>query len=506
MTALSARADQVVYTKDNAPAAPRLEDMELKDSVSQYGITWTFDRPARVGQFITGDWYVVGPVKVTAIDPKPLYGAQVAEEWPDQLWPIERERYADKYARNGASLNPPLNTARCGYDSRMADRRYEPTLFMAPPFEMKPGDALVATVSLRDAEFYEKAIFGGYGNASSGGAAERRDRPAYRLGGHNSGKPVRTAAVLTCLAAPPPADAFRPSYADRESRIYRATDLRRELLYSLPKPESTPDLAKWVRRYQRPWIDIVEYHYAAMRENTPGYGQYTTEAVSTAALMLHLDFPPAEKEPLLIGVVQYGIDLWGLVRAGYPGWMGHGGFGDGRKWSIIFAGIMLGDEDMASPNKKYPEVVFGEDTKTAFGKGWTGADVIFLSHPRRGPTATTSPELQHPSEWPNGTSEAYRRCCTSINYPGEALAARLMRAEKLWDHDAFFAYVDRWTTENLKKIAADMKAADKNGWFQNWWLNQEIWGHTWGRTETSLQHDMWERYRNNLPPAKAAAR
>src|SRR5437763_284412 len=57
----------VVYTQDNAPKAPALEDLPLKPSVSQYGITWTFDKPARVGQFVNGDWYVVGPVIVSDI-------------------------------------------------------------------------------------------------------------------------------------------------------------------------------------------------------------------------------------------------------------------------------------------------------------------------------------------------------------------------------------------------------------------------------------------------------
>ena len=50
------RRTVVLYTSANAPAAPRLEDLPLKASVSQYGITWTFEKPARVGQFINGDW------------------------------------------------------------------------------------------------------------------------------------------------------------------------------------------------------------------------------------------------------------------------------------------------------------------------------------------------------------------------------------------------------------------------------------------------------------------
>src|ERR1017187_9899434 len=68
-----------LYTKDKPPAAPTLEDLPLKDSVSQWGITWTFDKPAHVGQFVNGDFYVVGAVTVVKIDPKPLYGAEIPD-------------------------------------------------------------------------------------------------------------------------------------------------------------------------------------------------------------------------------------------------------------------------------------------------------------------------------------------------------------------------------------------------------------------------------------------
>ena len=73
----------VIYTQDNAPAAPTLDALPLQDTVSQYGMTWTFDKPARVGRFVNGDFYVVGPVTVTAIMPKPLYGAEIPADQLD---------------------------------------------------------------------------------------------------------------------------------------------------------------------------------------------------------------------------------------------------------------------------------------------------------------------------------------------------------------------------------------------------------------------------------------
>ena len=40
-------------------------------TLSKDGITWTFDRPVVAGQFVTGDYCIVGPATVSAIDPRP---------------------------------------------------------------------------------------------------------------------------------------------------------------------------------------------------------------------------------------------------------------------------------------------------------------------------------------------------------------------------------------------------------------------------------------------------
>src|ERR1051325_2784621 len=61
-----------IYSRNRPPTGPRLEDLPQKESISQYGIRWTFAQPARVGQFVNGDWYVVGPVTIKEINPKPL--------------------------------------------------------------------------------------------------------------------------------------------------------------------------------------------------------------------------------------------------------------------------------------------------------------------------------------------------------------------------------------------------------------------------------------------------
>src|ERR1041385_2204836 len=86
---MAARPPAVIYTKASTPASPRLEELPLRESVSQYGITWTFEKPARAGRFVNGDWYVVGPATVRAIDPPPLHGRDVPEGELDHM---DRER------------------------------------------------------------------------------------------------------------------------------------------------------------------------------------------------------------------------------------------------------------------------------------------------------------------------------------------------------------------------------------------------------------------------------
>ena len=88
--------------------------------------------------------------------------------------------------------------------------------------------------------------------------------------------------------------------------------------------------------------------------------------------MLCMNFTQAEKENLMYYFIQLGIDNWSTIRAGHPGWHAHGGHGSGRKWPIVFAGLMLDDTDMQTIYNVLPNVNLGEDQHTMYGTGWTG--------------------------------------------------------------------------------------------------------------------------------------
>jgi hypothetical protein len=476
----------VIYTKRNARAAPRISDLPLKDSVSQYDITWTFEKPARVGQFINGDWYVVGPVTIQAITPRPLYGSEIPESELDRM---DKERPVDQRVRNGFMLNPPARM-KVAYDSGVRNW-FDPSLIQKLPVAMKPGDSLVSTISM-----------------PKGLVLHAQLRNTIERGVDDS-SPIRTAAVLTCVAAPQPADAFRPAFCDRRvptkwvRKIYRARDLKRKLLTNAAATESTPRVGQYIRFTQRPWVGTGFFGFEEPVENMPQYGLEYGRVAGISALLLCSDLKPEQKEPLLINFVQVGIDLGGMIRAGHPGWTGWGGHGSGRKLPIVFAGLLLGDEQLANINHSFPAVSFGEDEQTAYGDCWTGAKVVFAGH--SGIDASTGAgrdrarghewgpyEHLPPSQWKEGqnTSESYRRCCTSVGWVAQALALRLMRAEKAWAHDAFFDYVDRWMYEDDSAFVKTIKEATGNDHDKEWARQGQAWD--------AFVNEMWAKHRPAL--------
>ena len=448
-------------------------------SITKDGITWTFSQPVPVGQFVNADYYVVGPVTITAIDPAPTTAA-----------PYE----------NGSVLNLPTANSKSGFDSRLNDGTDESWWFDAslrsyPPINLKPGDALVSTISL----------------------AKIHSIPEVMRATDMSVSPVASASVLTVVSATPSADAFRPSYCDRKQTIYHADSMQRNLLPLLPppNPSETPPLSQFEDWYRRPWIDTNPFLFDAPAEYMPSYGQHIAFADSYATLLLMLNFSADQKTNLTNYFVQYGIDLYGCVQAGY-GWPAFGGHRSGRKLPIIFAGILLDNASMQNVSTTYPNQ-FGEDMQTVYidripggyQHAWQGATVIYGGH--YGVKTDGTPvsaglygpyEQLQPVDWPllNGNEqlgEAYRRCCTSVSWVGEALAIHLLKAENVWNYPAFFDYVDRWMTEDDTQAVAEIKAQTGFDYSADWerqgqtryWLQGEFPQYT-------FIDDMWSAYRH----------
>jgi len=164
-----------------------------------------FDRPVKSGQFVTGDWWVVGPVTVARITPPP---GPVSGETDLELG---LNRWGDTSLKNDTRMrNGSAVVLQCGgrhgYDSRSGS--YSPELSLTLPYTLEPNRSLISTVSntsLPVPNFCHKFMW----------SSEKTCECV-----------LKAAAVLTCLAEEPPADAFRPPYAGTDKPLYRASDLK----------------------------------------------------------------------------------------------------------------------------------------------------------------------------------------------------------------------------------------------------------------------------------------
>jgi cysteine-rich repeat protein len=457
----------MVYTSSDPPPTPALGELPLLTQITQHGITWTFAQPQRVGRFVNGDYYVVG--KATVVDIQPL---------PTQTNGV-----------HGSMLNIQPNIQRSGFDSRIQSGRYDSSLRVYPPITLTPGNRLVSS---RSADSNLPCVMRPYDTSES---------------------PVASVSILTSVAAPQPLDAFRPSYAQGSTSIYRSRNLRRQLLPSLPRPQNVPPFSEFEAYLKWPWVDSVFFNFDVPAEYMASYGRENAYLISFAGLLLTLDFPPEQKEPLLVYLTQYGIDLYGLVEQGHTGWQAHGGHGSGRKFPVVLAGVMLNEEKMKSVQAN-----FGEDMQTiwvsetppagTYTKSWhTQAEtVVYGGHvgingesvnPGWGPY-----EHLVPAAWKNTLGESYRRCCTSVSWVGEALAARLIPGmQESWNHPQFFAYVDRWmfSPDDPRDLATIQSATGMT--IDTDFRQGQAWkilsGGGYYKSYRTFVDEMWAAYRNS---------
>ncbi len=423
-----------------------------KNAISQFGITWTFDKDYTVGQFANGDYWVIGPVKIIGINPP--------------------STKIDGRVKNGSMINPsPTLGITHGYDSTLFGRYakpeyYDPALNAARPNDndlsesnpliVQPNSSLVSTISVEE--------------------------PGHR-------PQLQTAAILTVLDVPAPEGSFRPAYCGNNKTIrFNKDQLNYSMLASLKPVPNTPSLTTVERGFERPWIDhipgwMTDYHHPI--NNMPFYGREVSTLIGEGALMLHLNFTEQDKETLFIRYVQLGIDLFGILQdSGKDNWVNNGGIAGGRKWPIMFAGLVLDCNDMINvgdksgdylysngygPGNEPPDYIhFGEDDQTFYvgdgdiytppyvehrnsdgftyyghGNGGKHRDYIeYQEHhrglPEWGINHTTKPNVDG-LDW----DSSYRQV-TANAWGGFVLAVHIMGVKDLWNHDALFDYKDRY--------------------------------------------------------------
>ena len=373
--------------------------------LSQYGITWDFNTPVEYGQFVNGDYWVAGPVTITSVSPA----------WDGQ--------------RHGSMVDP-ATIASQGYRAGL-DLTFDPALRVTFPLTLNGVSSLVSTIGL----------------------------PEINPGGAHEG--IDIAAVLTVVSAPVPAGTFRPPYAAGPKPFYNLSQVNYAAVpaLALPPGAAMPNLAGVMTKV---WLD-----HSGMRGNPGGslhpsgnmepYPRDSTLQMSTVAVATMVD--TGSRNEYIHRMVQLGIDLYYCHLNNGDAWRAYGGFGSGRKWPILFAGIVLGDTSMQNPIETTGACCcltgtvnkFGEDGHTYYGlptveypdgRPLWGQDCVDGMYEYNVATDNGDRDCRDPNALVQ--LDGYRTCCTSHAWVGEALAARLMNAVNIWNHDAFFEYVDWW--------------------------------------------------------------
>jgi len=400
---------QITLRMDDGVNTPRdqiftilVTDEEEGDIViTQNGITWTITGSPTVGQYWNGDYYVVGACTVVAQTPA----------WDG--------------AKNGAMVNP-TQCAQQGYDSRPSGAQfpYNASLRAVFPLAMSPGDSLISVEGLAVPET-------------------------------GAGAPVLlNAAVLTCVASAPPANSFRPPYFGTTKTLWNQSDVDYGLLPGLAVPPGkTPiPLVNNSRALARVWLDAGPSIWNRCKgvNNGATYGLDGARFVSQLAVHACADIPDAETYANRL--IQYGIDLYPISLVNGNGWSRNGGHGWGRKWPILFAGIMLDDNDMKAPpyyvTGASGELKFEEDAYTYEGVSselWGEDCAVTIGDSSQSQNSCRDPaglldNIDLPS--PAGAYQV----STSSSIIGTRLAVHLMGADALWGHDPYLDYCDRWTT------------------------------------------------------------
>jgi len=427
------------------------------EAVTHNGVTWQLLGTGHTqGTFVNGDPWVVGPVTITSITNS-----------------LNSPLYTPRKGQNGSMVNPLVGHDRSlhGYDDGLTSYREAlnaglpkgQPVSASNPLVVPVGSTLISMVSW---------LYNSETDAEPG-------CPSFNGATHAPRPVTRSAGVLTVLDAAPPANAFRPPYAGQDKTVrFTLADIDRSKLLNLAPTANTPDPAALALAISKTWIDHGYEYLGAMfhpSEHMPNYGRDMAQLTLQASLILNLDFSKLSgnpsKDPILIPSVQFGIDTCGVADAG-GGFPANGGHHMGRFWPVLFAGLMLDDSHMKAVGTwgkhrgsrftsqdvgltEFQEIqthfyVSTAEVSMTHSAAWdpdTRATLIRYENadigtPDWGIRHTSSPESD------NASMDATYRDINGACTPGFVLAARLMGAQRLWNHDAYFDYADRYMAFN----------------------------------------------------------
>jgi hypothetical protein len=297
------------------------EGLQLADQVTQWGITFAFDKPYRTGQFVNGDYWV-------------------APDAPGGTVTIVQTLPLSANGRHGLELNPSREHGIWQpYDSRV--NMYQAALLPVLPLQVKAGDAVLKVISGEEACSYPVNL-----------------------------QCLTTAAVLTVLDEVPVqrgATFFRPPYVKGVKKLVSVNQIDWTLIpfFEVPPGAGSPNIAQYENQLERVQIDHLAIHEGRHKPklNSKSYGQDISIRNNELMLALFTSSDAKVRFDLTVQMVQYGLDLFSFLEDGQH-WEAAGGHGYGRLLPVVFAGAVLHDEVIKSFLQTEDEYRFGETNST----------------------------------------------------------------------------------------------------------------------------------------------
>ena len=401
--------------------------LQAATSVSYYNnlITFHFDGDYAVGTFANGDYWVHNngeSVVINSISPA--------------------SQNTDSRIINGTMLNPPNSTTQ-GYDSSLRDMSYNNSL------NVDPGNTGISLV-----------VPAGTSVVKSISMASDEGRPI-----------ISDAAILTVLASEPPSGSFRPPYTGADKQIIATeNDLNYSRLGNYDRLGGEPDITDVAANYERVWLEhCTEWVQRDIhpQNNMPTYGRDIARGSATGLILLQLNYTDSEKRVLLIRLVQYGIDIYGIARTGGE-WYNNGGHNLGRKLPLLLAARVLDNQDILAYGDKEQHFIFQDDQQHFY----VSQVEVDISHStswdpdsRADPIPYTSEDIGI-AEWgirhadrPTADNNNWGATYRGVNGPAQTmhvLAAQLMDLKNLWNWPPLFDYADRYySKENTSNSFPD---------------------------------------------------
>lgn len=441
--------------------------MVLSSTVSKLGITWSFDTNYEIGQYINGDYWVSGPggnVTVTSVNPAPS-GSGSEKRHGSMLNPIPGIVSGIFAGGQGAQ----------GFDDRAFD--YSSVFTVTYPITLTPSQSLVSVESI--ITYPVTDLIGGV-----------RTVPTQTC--------IKRGQVLTCVGSQPPSGSFRPAYVGSDKTLYNISSINWDIVPNLSATPNSIDLSLLSGYLSGGiWLDIKKMWPNSLlhpTENVPSYGRDIAYMIAEVGCALCTSGDLERKKDSIYKIIQIGIDLYhtALIASGL--WEPDGGYNIGRKFPIVFASKMLNNSSMSSityRNQEDEGCYYGEDVtpSQALWTGWQNSghkyasNVLYMLEP--GLDTIGNPwyhENYHPSGWdtspfPNNPAspqypwdkhDPYRRL-VAYALIGQAMVSYAFGLKPLWNHDAYFSYVDRWMNEDdvtCRNIIAAEAASSHIDWVE----------------------------------------